>query len=283
MARGTSKTGLDQESKAGSFFMATLVMWAVSVLFEIGFNKRTELLLIVAGFCFYQFSNWVIRNYLSRDPLFVNTCVSLLHSSVTSATVVIVLVNQWIKSGTEDMFEHFQLVDVMWPGAYSALCFSSGYFAYDQWDMLLYRLYSGTIPSILVHHLVLLICFTLALFRKVTINYLLLTLICELHSVFLHTRKVRRMAGFRDGSSIVVKIEWALNWFTFVVARVISHVLITVKLIKDASKFGKGVELPLALCGMAGMNLLNTFLGLDLLKAYRREMKIQKDINNHND
>lgn len=86
MVRGSSSTGLDQESKAGSFFMATLVMWAVSVLFEIVFNKRTELLFIIAGFFFYQFSNWVIRNYLSRDPLFVNTCVSLLHSSITSAT-----------------------------------------------------------------------------------------------------------------------------------------------------------------------------------------------------
>jgi len=33
----------------------------------------------------------------------------------------------------------------------------------------------------------------------------------------------------------------------------------------------QGVELPLALFGMAGMNLLNIFLGIDLFNAFRRE------------
>lgn len=93
--------------------------------------------------------------------------------------VVFILVNQWIGSGSSEMFEHSQLVGKTWAWAYPALCASCGYFAYDQWDMLRYRLYSGWIPSILVHHLVLLVCFTLALYRNVTINYLILTLICE--------------------------------------------------------------------------------------------------------
>ncbi|XP_044481925.1 uncharacterized protein LOC123208452 [Mangifera indica] len=184
------------------------------------------------------------------------------------------------------MFEHSQLVGGTWPWAYPALCFSCGYFAYDQWDMLHYRLYSGLIPSILVHHLLLLVCFTLALYRNITINYLILTLICELpvmyytddelimsiqlHPIFLHVRKVRQMAGIRDAKSRIVRVEWILNWTMFVLARFASHVLITVKLIKDASKFEKGIELPLALFGMFGMNLLNFFLAIDLFKAFRK-------------
>ncbi|KAJ0753780.1 putative TRAM/LAG1/CLN8 domain-containing protein [Helianthus annuus] len=253
------------------FFMATLIMWAVSVFFEILFNKRTELLPLIFGFSFYQFSNWVCRKCISRDPLLVNTCVSLLHSSLTSASVVFILVKQLASNDVNQLFEHLQLVNTTWPWAYSALCISCGYFAYDQLDMLLYGLYSGWIPSILLHHFILLGCFTLALYRNVTINYLILTLICELHSIFLHVRKVRRMAGLRDGKSKLVKIEWFLNMSTFVLARLLSHVLITVKLIKDASKFEKGIELPLALFGMAGMNLLNVFLGMDLFNAFRRE------------
>ncbi|MCD9642835.1 hypothetical protein HAX54_029868 [Datura stramonium] len=285
MARGS---GFHQETKAGAFFMATLVMWVVSVLWEMLFNKRAELVPILLGFIFYQSANWVIRSLLlNHDPLFVNTCVSLLHSSTTSASVLFILVNQlMISSGVNvnQMFEHSQLVEHTWPWAFTALCFSCGYFAYDQLDMLLHRLYSGWIPSILVHHLLLLVCFTLALYRNVTINYLILTLICELHSVFLHLRKVRRMAGFRDSSSIFVKVEWVLNWTTLVLARVVSHLLITVKLIRDASKFDKGgVELPLALFGMAGMNLLNTFLGIDLFKAYRREINPPRSHQNHHD
>ncbi|XP_016486142.1 uncharacterized protein LOC107806496 [Nicotiana tabacum] len=274
----------------GAFFMATLVIWVVSVLFFILFNKRTELLPIVAGFIFYQSANWVIRNFSSsrNNPLFVNTSVSLLHSSTTSASILFILANQWIvMTSSSDvinqMFEHSQLVVHTWPGAYTALCFSCGYFAYDQLDMLLYNLYTS--PSILVHHLLLLVCFTLALYKNVTINYLILTLICELHSVFLHLRKVRRMAGFRDSTSNFVKVEWVLNLTSFVVARVGCHVLITVKLIRDGSKFEKGgVELPLALFGMAGMNLLNVFLGVDLFKAYRREMNPQRrSYENHHD
>ncbi|KAL2241840.1 UNVERIFIED_CONTAM: hypothetical protein Sindi_0302000 [Sesamum indicum] len=289
MARGSGGGGgggggrSHKESKAGVFFMATLVMWGVSVFFEILFNKRSELVPIIIGFFFFLSANVVVRNFVSRDPLFVNTSVSLLHSSITSASVVLILLTQWVENGVGKMFEHSQLVEVTWPWAYQALCFSCGYFAYDQWDMLLHRLYSGWIPSILVHHLVLLVCFTLALYRKVTINYLILTLICELHSVLLHVRKVRRMAGVRDAGSKIVKMEWFLNWLTFVFARFISHILITVKLVRDAPKFEKGMVLPLALSGMAGMNLLNIFLGLDLFKAYGRERKSEKGHHNHHD
>lgn len=84
------------------------------------------------------------------------------------------------------------------------------------------------------------------------------------------------MAGVRDAKSIVVKVEWILNWLTFVFARVVPHILITAKLVVDASKFDRGVELPLALSGMAGMNLLNAFLGIDLINAVKKESKYQK-------
>ncbi|KAJ1388114.1 TRAM/LAG1/CLN8-like proteiny domain [Sesbania bispinosa] len=273
--------GGGKRNKVEAFFLATLILWLASVCFQIVFNNRTELLSLIAGSFFYQTSNCLIRFFSKlRDPLFVNTSVSLLHAAVTSSSVIFILSRQWLTNGSSGMFDHSQLVEGTWPWAFEALCFSCGYFAYDQWDMLHYRLYSGWIPSILVHHLVLLICFTLALYRNVTINYLILTLICELHSIFLHVRKVRRMAGFRNAKSIMVKLEWFFNWVTFFVARFVPHILITAKLIKDAHKFGKGMELPLALFGMAGMNLLNIGLGIDLFKAFKREGKSQQ-ANHH--
>ncbi|PNX71470.1 TLC domain-containing protein 2-like [Trifolium pratense] len=261
------------------FFLSTLILWFASVSFQILLTNRTQLVYIIAGSFFYQSSNSLIR-FFSTDPLFVNTSVSLIHSMVTSTSVIFILYREWLSNGSSGMFDHSQLVEGTWPWAFEALCFSCGYFAYDQWDMLHYRLYNGWIPSILVHHLVLLICFTLALYRNVTINYLILTLICELHSIFLHVRKVRRMAGIRNARSIVVKLEWFLNWITFFVARCASHILITAKLIRDAHKFDKGVELPLALFGMAGMNFLNIGLGIDLFKAFKRERKPQQ-VNHH--
>ncbi|KAK7410596.1 hypothetical protein VNO78_01517 [Psophocarpus tetragonolobus] len=270
-----------KRSRVETFFLGSLLLWLASVCFQIMFKKQTQLLWVIAGSFFYQTSNSLIR-FAHKDPLFVNTSVSLLHSSLTSASVIFILFRELLSNGPSGMFDHSQLVENTWPWAFEALSFSCGYFAYDQWDMLHYRLYNGWIPSILVHHLVLLMCFTLALYRNVTINYLILTLICELHSIFLHLRKVRRMAGIRDAKSILVKFEWFLNWVTFFVARSAPHVLITAKLIKDAHKFEKGgIELPLALFGIAGMNLLNVGLGIDLLKAFKRERKSQKTNLHH--
>lgn len=117
--------------------------------------------------CLLQFMLHLL--YLSS---FFSYCVLL-------SSVIFILFRQWLSNGSNGMLDHSQLVENTWPWAYEALCFSCGYFAYDQWDMLRYHLYNGWIPSILVHHLVLLICFTLALYRNVTINYLILTLICE--------------------------------------------------------------------------------------------------------
>ena len=69
-----------------AFFAATLVLWAVSVGFEIGVRGRRELAPVAAGFAFFQAANAAVRTAVSRDPLFVNTAVSLLHSSLTSAS-----------------------------------------------------------------------------------------------------------------------------------------------------------------------------------------------------
>lgn len=122
-------------------------------------------------------------------------CTQSIHSShflclrnlLASFAVVFILLNQWSTTRSLQIFDHEQLVRSTWPWAYTTLCFSCGYFAYDQLDMLKYGLYTGWFPSILAHHLILLICFTLALYRNVTINYLILTLICEvLSSCFVY-------------------------------------------------------------------------------------------------
>ncbi|XP_074281568.1 uncharacterized protein LOC141606373 [Silene latifolia] len=63
-----------------------------------------------------------------------------------------------------------------------------------------------------------------------------------LHSVFLDVRKLRRMAGIRITESGTVKVECVLNWFTFIFARLIPYALILIKLVRDASKFDKGME-----------------------------------------
>lgn len=79
----------------------------------------------------------------------------------------------------DEMTTHEVLTGKAWPGAFAVLAASSGYFAYDQWDMLRRGLYKPQAPSLLVHHAVLLTCFIIALFKNSCINYLVLTLVCE--------------------------------------------------------------------------------------------------------
>ena len=80
------RTMLKEKSRAGSFFSATLVLWTVSLWFEILFDRRFELLYLVFGALFYQSANSAIRFLISKEPLVVNTAVSLLHSIITSAS-----------------------------------------------------------------------------------------------------------------------------------------------------------------------------------------------------
>lgn len=82
---GSSTSG-DRSNVVGGFFYATLLLCLGSVWYYILFNNRVELLFVIAGSLFYQTANWVIRLVFSRDPLFVNTSVSLLHSTTTSAS-----------------------------------------------------------------------------------------------------------------------------------------------------------------------------------------------------
>lgn len=82
--RGSNNKKQQKRSKAATFFMATLVMWGMSVGFEIAFNNKKELLPLIFSFVFFQIANSLLRYWVSREPLFVNTSVSLLHSSLAS-------------------------------------------------------------------------------------------------------------------------------------------------------------------------------------------------------
>jgi hypothetical protein len=95
-----------------------------------------------------------------------------------------------------EMWTHEVLTGETWPGAFAVLAVSTGYFAYDQWDMLRRRLYKPQAPSLLVHHALLLTCFVMALYKNSCINYLVLTLVCEVSLLVL----------FPSWSSLVIAV-----------------------------------------------------------------------------
>ncbi|CAM6094737.1 unnamed protein product [Calypogeia fissa] len=265
----------------GLFFLALLGIWYFSVAWKLS-QGQTNLWPIFVACLVFETVNRGLSSLVSNPsflPLlqpknvdnFINTAVSLLHSASVALAVVGLLVLQISRTSIGEMWTHEALTGEAWPGAFAVLAASSGYFAYDQWDMLRRGLYKPQAPSLLVHHAVLLICFIAALYKNSCINYLVLTLVCEVHSIFLHLRKVLLLSGASRKWSFVLLVEWTLNWFAFFTARIALHVLITIKLLVDSRKFKSGVELPLALTGMAGLNVLNFILGQGLYKAFLRE------------
>lgn len=267
----------------GILFTVLLAMWAILVAVQIK-DGNFRLWQVFASFAFFEGVNRSLALYLRWRPEitaglapevaadFLNTSVSLVHSSIISLSVIGLMVKEAQGSGLTNMLSHDVLFNRTWPGAYTALTISCGYFAYDQWDMIRKHLYSAKAPHLLVHHAVLLTCFTPALQRDLCINYLILTLICEVHSIFLHLRKVRKLSATTKSRSTWGNfVTWTLNWIAFFSTRIFCHVWITAKLLWDASKFPRGFEWPLALTGMVGLNVLNVLLGQGLYKALMRE------------
>lgn len=267
----------------GVFFTLLLAIWVVLVAVQIK-EGNSRLWQVFAALAFFEGVNQSLSLFLRWRPEitagltpevaadFLNTSVSLVHSSIISLSVIGLMVKEAQISGLSNMLSHDVLFTRTWPGAYSALATSCGYFAYDQWDMIRKHLYSAKAPHLLVHHAVLLTCFTPALSRDLCINYLILTLICEVHSIFLHLRKVRKLSSTVESrSSWFSFINWTLNWIAFFSTRIFCHVWITAKLVWDASKFPRGFEWPLAVTGMVGLNVLNVMLGQGLYKALLRE------------
>lgn len=102
----------------------------------------------------------------------------------------------------------------------------TGYFAYDLWDYVLNRLYVKS-PGIVVHHVVILICYISALTKTVGVPLLSLALVCELHSAFMHLRKLMSMSSFSVAASPTYKLVWQLQWAMFLLARVVPHAYVT--------------------------------------------------------
>lgn len=107
------------------------------------------------------------------------------------------------------------------------LLLGAGYFAYDLWDYVLNRLYIKS-PGIVVHHVVILICYIAALTKTAGVPLLCFALVCELHSAFMHLRKLMVMSSFSPKASAVFRWVWAAQWATFMLARFIPHTIITV-------------------------------------------------------
>ncbi|KAF4323753.1 hypothetical protein BBO99_00000875 [Phytophthora kernoviae] len=121
------------------------------------------------------------------ELLFSNTVVSIVHSALSSLLAFTALVTSHSLHG--------DYVNSVTRFEFLATGVSTGYFAYDLWDYVLNGLYAKS-PGIILHHVVVLICYISALTKTVGVPLLSFALVCELHSVFMHARKLLTMSNY---------------------------------------------------------------------------------------
>ncbi|TMW60451.1 hypothetical protein Poli38472_000493 [Pythium oligandrum] len=203
----------------------------------------------------------------NNQLLWSNTIVSMVHSAVSSLLALSALVvGHSLFGDFVNRASHMEFVTT---------AISTGYFAYDLWDYVLNRLYIKS-PGIVAHHVVILICYISALTKTVGVPLLSLALICELHSVFMHLRKLMSMSSYRLDLSSSYRLVWSLQWVSFLLARVIPHVAVMLLAYQGRELFSNTWFFAMAFCGIVFINALNTQLFLQVQGAYRKDKSLAK-------
>ncbi|KAL3673828.1 hypothetical protein V7S43_001516 [Phytophthora oleae] len=198
----------------------------------------------------------------SGQLLFSNTAVSMLHSALSSLLAGSALLTSHSLNG--------DYVNTVTRGEFLATAVSTGYFAYDLWDYVLNGLYIK-FPGIILHHVVVLICYISALTKTTGVPLLSLALICELHSVFMHARKLLTMSSYSVQQSPLLRWVWRAQWVSFAVARFLPHVIVAVLTFRARGNFGQQLHFGMAFGGIIFINLLNAQLLFDVHKACQKD------------
>lgn len=152
------------------------------------------------------------------------------------------------------------------------LSMTTGYMAYDLWHWIKAKLYINSTSPIVMHHIVLLTCFTTGLVRVAGTSYLVLTLLCEFNTCFLHVRTLGKTLNLFVRGSIAVKALWFGGlWPTMFFSRIGAHLWITWKVLQDRTLFPNTFLFCMAFFGMCVFNVLNVDLFISLSKACKRE------------
>ncbi|KUF85004.1 TLC domain-containing protein 2 [Phytophthora nicotianae] len=186
----------------------------------------------------------------------------MLHSALSSLLAISALLTSHSLNG--------DYVSTVTRGEFLATSVSTGYFAYDLWDYVLNGLYVKS-PGIVVHHVVVLICYISALTKTVGVPLLSLALVCELQSVFMHARKLLVMSNFSVRLSPLLQWVWRAQWVSFTVARFIPHVAVAVLTYQAKHLFVQQIHFAMAFGGIIFINLLNVQLLFDVRKACRKD------------
>lgn len=191
-----------------------------------------------------------------RRTRWSNIFMSLVHSCLSSAGCAACL---W--------FDPRLLADIS--EGHTALtarvvAFSWGYFVHDLVHTLLNRRLAAA-WDILLHHVIVVCCFGVAVLHRRYLNFACASLICEFSSVLLHARQLRNMTQPSPRALLVA------NAVVYVVARLLTLAYMTLWLRRNRLLLSDAIY-RLGAGGMVAMNVINLVLFKRLLAADWRRL-----------
>ncbi|KAK0152553.1 TLC domain-containing protein 2 [Merluccius polli] len=200
-----------------------------------------------------------------------NIATSLVHSSVSGSWAVLCF---WRHPQMAD-----DLISTHTLFSHSLVVVSTGYFIYDAMDLLLNQSFKRS-WEVLLHHSVVISCFSLAVSSRLYVGFAVLSLLVEINTVFLHSRQLLLLSGRRNrpaGSAttttplppqptMAYRLTSLLNLATFLVFRVCTLGWMTRWLARHTEHLPRFV-LALGTVGLGGITAMNAVLLYRLLRA----------------
>ncbi|KAI8824286.1 uncharacterized protein EV422DRAFT_315254 [Fimicolochytrium jonesii] len=159
----------------------------------------------------------------------------------------------------------------------TTVAFSAGYFIADCWDMAVTGVYGRNL-GIWAHHIVTVVCYSAALHKCALTPYLVLTLLVEFNSIFIHVRKI--LVLFYNGfdhlpatAATAYKFATAGLSATYVPTRILANLYITYQVgIQDRPNWAfPAYTWWMAFLGMVLVNYYNVILWKQLRSTLRKE------------
>lgn len=181
-----------------------------------------------------------------KAQTFDNASVSFVHSLISSVLVLLCFVLEW--DNLMDLYSARSLLCQL------TLAHSVGYFTYDLISFWWYKREF----SMFVHHVIFIVCYSLVCLLRLYNSILVIALVAEINSLFLHLRKMMQMAQIPDlKTNWIYKIAlWGLST-TYVPFRLGPHLWILYKITLCDHEFQFLWQYALALSGTVVINLLN--------------------------
>jgi len=221
-------------------------------------------------------STWGVR---ANNEHFLNAITTTVHAILASTLAYSSVCSEYDTLYT-DLRQNSSLL------SNAAVGISTGYFAYDLWHLVHADMVRQS-PALLVHHLAIIVLYSIVIIESQFYPYMVLTLLCEPHSMIMQLRKIAKTVFDVPRGLVENRLQnrvywglWVMNGTTCVVTRMVPHAAILYSVYRawdDTNLFPHAWMFNCAMGGMSMINVINGGLVISLYFAYKKDSKLVRN------